>query len=1179
MALVASGSHGDQPKVVEKVCYYCKKPGHIIRDCYKLKNKKKNDQVSESKSTNVDSPVSFMAVEMSCSLNKNIWIADSGSHDTKWTVVCVIQFFRKGSRNSTWEWRVYASGWGRIDSTVGPIENVYHVPKLVTNLFSIRSATQQNLVVQYSKTDVKFMKDHSTVLQGLLKNGIYILDLKILVPNKPIAMVATSISNWHKRFGHVSVAAIKDMARMNIVGGLKIEEVQANRCSDCAVGKSKHCSHPLKNFSRAQVPGQVLHLDTVVVTSNPSINGNMYLLLCKDEVLGFRMGAYVSSKSEISNQVKLMISETKLATGNAVLQICTDNGTEFLNSNLSDYLLNNGILHQKSLPYIHQQNGFIERDIRTVIESGRTLLLASGLPKGLWDEAVATSIYVLNRTTNSSNRLQTPFELWFGYRPDVANLRIFGESAVIYDQSYKRKFDSRGLEVKFVGYTKRFNSYRFFDGKKIVCSCDVKFVDDSLSSSDKSPALDTTFVSIPGNARGTSESVHHDSVSERVQDNVVDGYKDVMDGHGTTGESNAGDQSSSQDSSEFNNTVINNIHKAMYQSSPKTVSSAELDSSSTDEETVVHAKQLPKPKKGLSKLINLNLGKLGPFKSKQVDTTLAMSQPCIHRTISQSSDGRVQLEDDESPTPISDVCRLLATAATLDDPENYEEVLTRPDYDKWVVAMDEEMDSMRKNKVWSLVDVPKDANIISNRWVFVVKRKPTGEVDRYKARLVARGFSQVYGFDYTETYAPVASMPTFRVLFAFAAAKKLKMKGFDVKTAFLDGQLEEKIYMVQPPGYEQPGNKVCLLNRSLYGLKQSPRQWNKRFTDFVMSLELRMSENDNCVFYRTSPLVILAIYVDDGLLFAERSESIMEIMDRLKGEFEIHEVSLTSYLGFQIEVSNKHEILLHQKSYINKMLTKFEMEGCNSVSSPVSQICEEPLPNKPLEPSVKYREAVGSLMYTAVTTRPDIMYAVMRASTKLCNPTEHDWIAVKKIFRYLRGTDDCGILYSKTETLQAYCDADFACNSSSKSTSGIVFMVSGGPVYWRSQVQKIVTLSSTEAELVSLCTAVKDLIWLRKLTLEVGLTESSPSELFCDNQSTIKLSLNEKISQRTRHMSVRAAYPRDQVERKQIIIKYINTQDQLADLFTKPQGSKSFIQNRNKLVTKESLFSSVLYVC
>lgn len=216
----------------------------------------------------------------------------------------------------------------------------------------------------------------------------------------------------------------------------------------------------------------------------------------------------------------------------------------------------------------------------------------------------------------------------------------------------------------------------------------------------------------------------------------------------------------------------------------------------------------------------------------------------------------------------------LAALEAANDPTNYKEAMEREDSAQWEEAMRQELESLEKNNVWELVDRPKDENIVTNRWVFVIKRKPDGKIDRYKARLVARGFTQVFGLDYNETYAPVVDCASIRLLLAYAAANNLFMGQFDVKTAFLNGELEETIYMEQPEGLNSGEDKVCLLKKSLYGLKQAPRQWNLCFTQILQALGLNISENDDCIFYKREPLIVIGIYVDDGIIISDQEKVI-----------------------------------------------------------------------------------------------------------------------------------------------------------------------------------------------------------------------------------------------------------------------------------------------------------------
>jgi hypothetical protein len=376
------------------------------------------------------------------------------------------------------------------------------------------------------------------------------------------------------------------------------------------------------------------------------------------------------------------------------------------------------------------------------------------------------------------------------------------------------------------------------------------------------------------------------------------------------------------------------------------------------------------------------------------------------------------------------------------------------------------------------------------------------------------------------------------------------------------------VFMEQPEGFCQDPNKVCLLQRSLYGLKQSPRQWNQKFSNFLRDMNLKVSDNDNCVFYRQKSLLIIAIYVDDGIVFGHDQEEIDTVITQLSNRFEIHTVEASTFLGFQYHRGTDGSITIHQDSYIKTILKRFRMDDCKSADSPIT-ITKTMNEGDILDENTPYREAVGSLMYAAVTTRLDISHAVNKVSRCVVNPTASDWKAVKHIMRYLKDKEDLGITYSseKNNGLIAYCDADFAGDpANNRSTTGYVFVYGGAPILWKSQRQSLITLSSTEAEFVSLCSTVKTLIWVRRFAREMNMIDDRPTTLYCDNQSAIRIASNEKCVQRTRHMSVQASYPREQIEKGEVQIEHIKTDNQLADILTKPTTSIKFRQNRDRMM-------------
>ena len=425
----------------------------------------------------------------------------------------------------------------------------------------------------------------------------------------------------------------------------------------------------------------------------------------------------------------------------------------------------------------------------------------------------------------------------------------------------------------------------------------------------------------------------------------------------------------------------------------------------------------------------------------------------------------------------------LSAVLLSDEPSSFAETEASPDSGKWKEAIDAELAAHAKNKTWYVVDPPPGVNKITAKWVFKKKLSPTGQVDRYKARLVARGFTQVKGIDYTEVFAPVVKMDSVRLLFSLSAQLDLVYYQFDVATAFLNGIIEEDLYLEPPEGLEVPPNKILKLNRSLYGLKQSPRCWNARLREIVEKFQMKQTISDPCVYVKEgSELLILALYVDDGLVFAKNRSTIEEFIKILKEHFDVKEVTSNCFLGVEILRSADGSIFLHQRSYIKRMLERYEMQDCNSSKTPV--VFNHPL-NKPeiLEQPViecdNYAAAIGSLLYCAMSTRPDICYALSVLSKHTKAPRKAHWEAVKRVFRYLKGTMDHGLHYMKVSKPQILCysDADWGGDHENrKSTSGMITSYSSEPISFKAQQQSTVALSTTEAEYISACVAVKDLI-------------------------------------------------------------------------------------------------------
>jgi hypothetical protein len=498
-----------------------------------------------------------------------------------------------------------------------------------------------------------------------------------------------------------------------------------------------------------------------------------------------------------------------------------------------------------------------------------------------------------------------------------------------------------------------------------------------------------------------------------------------------------------------------------------------------------------------------------------------------------------------------------AEQIAVPEPQTWEEMMKSPDKDKWIEAVNKEINSITSMETWSEVPKPKDKPIIKSKWIFKIKYNSNGTIDRYKARLVAKGFTQTKGIDYEETFAPVVRHETMRYLFAYATERRLPIIAMDVETAFLNGELEEEVYMEIPEGFAKPG-AICRLNKALYGLKQSPRAWNQKMTSYLKEENFVQSAADPCLFIKKieARIAILSLYVDDCMLIGEMKD-IQQIKDILTSQFKMKDLGeVKQIVGIQVERSQESTKIFQTKK-IEEMLTKFAMQDCRGVDTPLPQDHQATKPlSEPFEDPTKYREAVGALNYLAVCTRPDISYAVSQISKKMQSPTKEDWMMIKRIFRYLQKTKDAKLVYhSKPEELVGYSDASYAPNTEErKSISGYLFQMNGAAISWKSKKQPIVSLSSMEAEYIALTAAIKEAKWLVKLEEELML-KTKKMVIFEDNQSTIKTAKNEIHTERSKHIDVRYHFVREQIQIGAIEVRYCPTGEMTADLMTKALGA------------------------
>lgn len=483
-------------------------------------------------------------------------------------------------------------------------------------------------------------------------------------------------------------------------------------------------------------------------------------------------------------------------------------------------------------------------------------------------------------------------------------------------------------------------------------------------------------------------------------------------------------------------------------------------------------------------------------------------------------------------------------------PETYEEAIQKSD---WKEAIQKELDAHEKQQTWEEVKQPKEnVKIIDTKWVFRIKEDGTK-----KARVVARGF-QIQAENQMQLYSPVARMTTIRTLLIVALQNNWKIKQMDIPAAFLNGEIESNVYIYPPKGLNTKSS-VLKLNRALYGLKESPKLWNNRLNKFIIKNNFKRSNYDCCLYYNRE--VWMIVYVDD-LLLTGKEKDVEATATLLVEEFEAKDIGeVRHFLGMKIE-RTKETLNITQTDCILKLLKLFKMDECKGLATPM----EENFQINPEENqiNVPYRQLIGSLMYISLTSRPDITFAVSYLSRWLDKPNEQTWKAGKRILRYLQTTKNMGLVYKIRNTnIEAFSDADWGSDKSDrKSISGAILFYGGNPIHWTSKKQGCVALSTAEAEYIAASAAAQELINVKGVLSEFGINECA--KLYCDNKSAILISTNYENTKRSKHIDIKYHYLKDLTQNKIITLEYVSTNENIADILTKPLGKIKFEKFREK---------------
>ena len=1024
----------------------------------------------------------------------------------------------------------------------------FYMPEFTSNLLSVKKCTndlQCNVI--FSPNDVKFQDIESSRLigKGVTKGDLYMLEELTSVPDYSCSFTSASLLNkhalWHARVGHPHVKALNLM-----VPGVVFEN---KNCEACILGK--HCRTVFqKSTTVYENCFDLVHSD---VWTAPCLSRDSYKYFVTfiDEKSKYTWLTLIQTKDRVLDAFRNFQTYVTNHYHAKIKILRSDNGGEYTSNAFKQHLSQYGILHQTSCPYTPQQNGVAERKNRHLMEVARSLMFQSNVPKRFWSDAVATACYLINRTPTKILNEKAPFEVLNKYKPVLDYLKVFGCLCfVLKPGEMRNKLEARSTKAVFIGYSATQKGYKCYDpiARRVLVSRDVKFLED----------------------RGYYEEKNQEDLKDLTSDKATT-LRIILEGLGI---------STSQDPRDHTTTP------------PEVGSPSHLDHEGGEEheEPMQEANQ---DDGGVEDEGEESIGSDGHGHDHGVIQTPSQNevveeqqeeepvvQPLrrstrIRKDPSSWVNTRVYYNAQAVEHPSQAVCSFAqypeahcAFMVNLDEnhiPRSYEEAMKDKE---WKESVGAEAGAMIKNDTWYESELPKGKKAVSSRWIFTIKYKADGQIERKKTRLVARGFTQTYGEDYIETFAPVAKLHTIRIVLSLAVNLGWGLWQMDVKNAFLQGELEDEVYMYPPPGLEhlvKKGN-VLRLKKAIYGLKQSPRAWYNKLSTTLNGRGFRKSELDHTLFTLTTPsgMVALLVYVDDIIITGSDKEGIKATKEFLKSMFEIKDLGEMKYfLGIEI-CRSKEGLFMSQRKYTLDLLKDAGAYGGKTARMPMEDGYKVPREgeiedSKPFHDPKLYRKLVGKLIYLTIT-RPDICFAVNQVSQHMQLPKEHHWHMVERLLMYLNGSPDQGVWMGcngSTEVV-GYCDADWAGDRADRrSTTGYCTFIGGNLVTWKSKKQKVVSCSSAEAEYRAMLKLTNELVWIKGILKHLEIDQATPMTMHCDNQAAIHIASNSVFHERTKHIEVDCHKVRQMIILGVILPCYTRSEDQLADVFTKAARQKT----------------------
>ncbi|SGY15947.1 BQ5605_C012g06710 [Microbotryum silenes-dioicae] len=995
---------------------------------------------------------------------------------------------------------------------------VLHTPGLHINLLSVSRLCDTNRVrLAFTSNGIDIAKDGQAIAHGTRVNdGLYLLDADH-TKCQQLAFLSRSESTvplltLHRCLGHLAPSSIQKMIAAGLLDGFGAgygdKDVEEFVCNACLGSKGHRLPFPNSESHSPERLGLV-HSD-VLSFPTPSLTGKRYLVTFLDDH-SRKLWAYViDHKSDIFPTFQTWLAEVELETNARLKTLRTDNSGEYQSNTFTEFCKSRGIHRQYSIPYTPQQNGRAERVNLSIIEGVLALLADSHLPATFWDEAAAYFVYCKNRCSHSALAKQTPESVWNGQRTTATALHPFGCAVwLTVAPDLRSKLDPKAARVIFTGYDLASKAFRFFDHStnKVVIGQNATFLDDDFPGLPINTPVDADnterqFV-IPADTPAPTVKmwtplVSLDSEPVRLESNLVPF-------------TSLDDSDDPLDLLNSNTAVCLNL----------------MNVHQSDDNTLV----TPAPA-------------IAPAGQPSDDDS-----PDEIDFLSRHHRAFIAAEDDDPALKAIEPIKSITS-----DPQTWREAMSSDEHNIWAQAAAAEFTAMRDDfKVFTIEprsSVPPGATIVTSKFVWKTKRDARGDVTGRKAHLVAQGNRQRDGINFSETFAPVARFSSIRCLLALAAANGYHVHQANIDKAYLHGELDHDIWMTTPRGFDFLSDKVLRLRRSIYGLKQAGRIWNRHIDTSLRSLGYKATGTDHCIYSHIDDQQrphYIALYVDDLLIVSPVLDEIERVISGLEQQYGVKRLGPAEYiLGIQIRRLDDGSIALSQERYIMDMLARFHFDTTtHSATVPMTPgLSLTAVPGQGTERIQSwYLQAIGSLLYISLGTRPDIAFAVLYLSRFANNPGRRHWIAIKHVLCYLCATYRDELLYArgpaKVTGVVGYSDANWgACIDTSISTMGFVFYLAGSAVSWSSKRQTWVADSTTDAEYLALSHAGKEAIYLTQLLSELHVRPIDAAHIFTDNKATAAVAHDPVRTSGTRHIHLREHFVRDMVNQGNISLSH-----------------------------------------